>query len=89
MKDSKYARVTITIPEHLLEWIDRKAAKDDRPRSYIMAKMVEKIAKEVEAHQSAALSAKPPAAEKERNPDPTDQRGRGPVKKPIRHSVRR
>jgi metal-responsive CopG/Arc/MetJ family transcriptional regulator len=54
MKDSKYARVTITIPEHLLEWIDRKAAKDDRPRSYIMAKMVEKIAKEVEAQQSAA-----------------------------------
>jgi len=53
MKDTRYGRVTITIPQHLLEWIDAKAEFDERSRSYVMAKMVEKIIAKIEADKAA------------------------------------
>jgi len=43
MKDQQYARITISIPQHLLDWIDAEALEIDRPRSWVMAKMAKEI----------------------------------------------
>jgi len=78
----------VSMPKTLKARILKLADGERRSMAQWSVMQLERIVAELETQQAAALSAKPPAAENARQPDPIDYRGREPVKKPNRHSSR-
>lgn len=68
MKDTQYARITISIPQNLLDWIDAEAQKLDRPRSWVMAKMTQEIS-EMRERENAQSHTPLEVLEKEKPPE--------------------